>query len=135
MSNLGWTSLEQAKKLVEAGLDVKTADMSYTVASITIAEYKISCKPYTQLESYWFDFSIPCWSLGVLISMLPKEHFKKDVFYNIKLGINSLMYQYHDSEGYSFKKSPAFVDKTNLIGNVVDALIWCYRQGWIKKGE
>ena len=60
--SLGWTTIEEAKQLVEAGLPVETADMYYWLAEEREYVYTGKCSDPN---------GIPCWSLGALVSMLP----------------------------------------------------------------
>lgn len=60
---LGWTTLEEAKQLVKAGLPVETADMHYWLAEGREYVYTGKCSDSN---------GIPCWSLGALINLLPE---------------------------------------------------------------
>lgn len=60
------TSLEQSKKLIELGIDVKTADMYYDVNS-----YGIQGKPEVVVGEVWSK-DIPAWSLSALLDLPPK---------------------------------------------------------------
>ena len=78
-----YTSLEQAKRLVDAGLDAKTADMYYEQESDTLCgDYewraKVGTNPAIQndLFSYRQGYTKPCWSVGRLIDWL-KEHLQE----------------------------------------------------------
>ena len=80
----GWTTIEQSKKLVEAGLNPDTADMYYS-AYITYANgkpidgkptYGLQAWPYKDRSSMVVGFTkvdyVPCWSIGKLIDLMPK---------------------------------------------------------------
>ena len=80
----GWTTIEQSKKLVEAGLNPDTADMYYS-AYITYAngkpikekpEYGLQAWPYKNRSSMIVGFTkvdyVPCWTIGKLIDLMPK---------------------------------------------------------------
>ena len=74
---LGWTTIMESKQLVEAGLPVETADMSYTydfddsryVTATTPAKNWIVPK---YAESTKIKQVLPCWSLGALMQLLPR---------------------------------------------------------------
>lgn len=62
---LGWTTVEESKQLIEAGLPVETADMLYTTLDGYATPWVWASKPGMHPED------VPCWSLGALIQMLP----------------------------------------------------------------
>ena len=62
---LGWTTVEESKQLIEAGLPVETADMLYTSLDGHATPWVWRSKPGMHPED------TPCWSLGALIQMLP----------------------------------------------------------------
>lgn len=75
---LGWTTLDEAKRLVDAGLDPNTADMGYELDT-----QSPRATSFTQLEKYFKALYVspiyepmtkayPCWSLGALLELIPK---------------------------------------------------------------
>jgi len=98
---IGWTSLEQAKKLAAAGLVPNTADMYYYAVQkfdgneyVNTGEWQLATRMADGEEHFKylidtfgtdeFDSFVPCWSVGRLIEYMPKEiehitkHFVKD---------------------------------------------------------
>lgn len=73
---LGWTDIEQSKKLVETGLNPYTADMNYRycicrcVDGEPIEDWLLGIG---KLFDECPDEQIPCWSLGRLLEIIP--HF------------------------------------------------------------
>ena len=66
------TTVEQSKKLIELGLDTKTADMSWDSIydeSHLMSDYKMSLIPY----KYSSSICIPAWSLSALLDFLPSN--------------------------------------------------------------
>ena len=63
---LGWTTVEEAKQLVEAGLPEETADMLYTSLDGHTTPWVWTSKPGMHPQD------IPCWSLGALSELIPK---------------------------------------------------------------
>lgn len=59
------TSIKQSKKLIELGIDVKTADMYYDVNS-----FGIQSKPEVAIGEVWSK-DIPAWSLIALMDLMP----------------------------------------------------------------
>lgn len=120
---LGWTTLEESRQLVEVGLPVETADMSYTW-DFDDSRYVITTTPVKNwivpkyAESTKIQQVLPCWSLGTLMQLLPRTI---DLGYN--LIINPQFYVVYMNP---FSKDVKFVcDMSSfLIENVKDAIIW-----------
>jgi hypothetical protein len=75
------TDIEQSKKLIELGIDVKTADMYYSHEFVNSAGdyYKLNFAS----EGYFDDeeilgSDIPAWTLSALIDLMPHEITIKD---------------------------------------------------------
>lgn len=114
---LGWTTLEEAKQLVEAGLPVKTADMYYWLAEGKEYVYTGKCSDSN---------GIPCWSLGALVQLLPRT-IKQE--YNLLIN-TELWVMYRNP----FLKDVEclFDNSPFLIENVKDAIIWLLKNNYIK---
>lgn len=74
---IGWTTLEESRRLVELGLDVKTADMHWKQVADGLGEpwvWRAICGNdvaiVQDLFSYRQGYVVPCWSLGRLIELL-----------------------------------------------------------------
>ena len=74
---LGWTTYNNSKKLVEAGLPRETADMWYDLMDGDEPEEKIAWVEVDRwaVENYEI---YPCWSLGCLIGLLPDRILEGD---------------------------------------------------------
>ena len=72
--NYNYTTIEQSKKLVELGLNPDTADMFYSRRPNGKSEYSVlpDFKPEGRLEVFT-KVDLPCWSLGALLELMPKE--------------------------------------------------------------
>lgn len=68
MENKICTSLEQSKKLIELGIDIKTADMCW---SIDIPDLP-TLLAYSITDCDNWENKIPTWSLAALLEVLPK---------------------------------------------------------------
>lgn len=68
---MNYTTLEQSKKLLELGLDPKTADMYYAHFIRMGSDTYDETEPLIGEFDYPYEF--PCWSLGVLIDLMPHE--------------------------------------------------------------
>ena len=70
------TSIDQSKKLIELGIDVKTADMFWSLNPevLVASEYMTedNCIPCVD--------AIPAWSLTALMNILPSEITERDEY-------------------------------------------------------
>lgn len=121
---LGWTTLEEAKKLVEAGLDPNTADMSYNFVVCKVVNGNASedwlLQPFPPDENQPHK-QLPCWSLGALKNIV-EEEFGKDFSYE-----NSewVIIVWSDLSGY----------KHFYFEEIVNCVLWLLENGYIKKHE
>jgi len=67
---IGYTTIEQSKKLVELGIDADSADMSYILTTNKYDEH--IWQPMLDQPSIRFG-EIPCWSTEALLKLLPRE--------------------------------------------------------------
>ena len=77
------TTIEQSKKLIELGIDVNTADMTYNAIVVSgenkmhINGWTLNVGLYSAIKdnnfSYRNGYTIPAWSLSALIELMP-EH-------------------------------------------------------------
>lgn len=123
MKQLGWTSIEQSKKLIEAGLNLNTADMFYLY---DWNNHKHKNMPDTLIICNWedpYNKSIPCWSLGALIELMPEKtlYMQMDNYWTVTFD--------RDEEHID-----QFSDKT-LIGALCEAIEWLVENNYIKKGN
>lgn len=66
-----FTTVEQSKKLVEAGVDPRTADMNYT--GVDDDSLFASLVPYKKFNPNLGRPIYPCWSIARLMALLPYE--------------------------------------------------------------
>lgn len=119
---LGWCSLEQSKKLIEAGLEPDTADMYYY--------YKDSVPQITDKQINNSRFYTPCWSLGRLIKLMPKEN-QSNTFEIAPSDVieNGYAVIIHTEKYYMPFNEQALIDA------VVNAVTWLLENNYINKGE
>lgn len=141
-----YTSIEQSRKLIEAGLNPNTADMSWIAprrAHITdCPETPIIMDIY--LESIIpKDKRTPCWTTGALIDLLPFEiHIagNKNLLYQLRFGKAEtefwITYEspIADLKG-SFIGFNTVIDKCDMTCCIYKMVLWCLENGYIKKGE
>lgn len=80
-----YTTVEQSKKLLKLGLDVKTHDMFYEQEigrNTDMPYYAVKVGSSIAIEqnlfSYRNELVIPCWSVGALLDVLDYPKFYKD---------------------------------------------------------
>ena len=122
-----YTTIEESKQLIEAGLDVNTHDMFY-YRSDRREEYLISVGKHpaitNNLFSYRNEYVIPCWSLAALIDLIPEgTHWYLD---ENGLTITEVDYYKDGKEVYVFRE---------LYRNPVDAIIWLLEHNYIKSNK
>lgn len=127
---LGWTTIEQSKKLIEAGLDPNTADMCYESLGKGLI-----CK-YPTFKDIDLDFSvisdIPCWSLGALINLIqpfyPEIEPKGNYLWNVS--ICAVNYLLSEDEGYDIH-----IKEKSLVDACVKTIIVLIEHNKIEKQE
>lgn len=131
---LGWTTIEQSKRLVEAGLDLDTADMTYRKWK---TEWSEECTPYGYYlqpdddgGKFPLEFVKPCWSLGRLIDLMPREN-QNNTF---EIAPSDVIENGYAVILHTEKYYMPFNEQT-LIDAVVNAVVWLLENNYIKKGE
>ena len=82
------TDLSQSKKLIEFGVDVKTADMFWDTL--------LAKKPEAQVDNHYFideyddEHRVPAWSLSALLDLMPPYlfEFERGIDLNIYPNLN-----------------------------------------------
>lgn len=136
------TSIEQSKKLLELGIDSKTADMWWNFYSITYdfgTAMEVPLKEPMLSNFNWFnkENNIPAWSLSALWKLLP-----------LSIKVNEIEYYQTVGRGgtgaYTFEymnphKEPWEVDywlhctsKSNPIDAVVEMIEWLIENKHLK---
>lgn len=140
-----YTTLEQSKKLVELGLNPNTADMFWsTEFDMVICTQYLTKSDFETLVP--MCESIPCWSLGALMDLLPPSIQTGEGMqnqYEIKIrkywGDEENLYQiaYGNNRGLSEEWHDMINtgEKENLIDAAFQIICWLLKNGYIKKGE
>ncbi|MBP3732424.1 MAG: hypothetical protein J6I84_04180 [Bacilli bacterium] len=104
---MNYTTLEQSKKLLELGLNPKSADMWYQHTGISIKDG--SQKPIyfpMIIRDNESDDDIPCWTVGALLEIMPDEIYPKDYkdipFWGFSPGLHKV---HHSYDGMDFGTS------------------------------
>ena len=144
MKQLGWCSIEQSQKLIEAGLDPNTADMYYFKDQLSL----IYCNADYNDIFKWFNVDgmsnnlTPCWSLGALIGLLPKtietKKPKNLYFSEILPANNCVAYTaLNERKEMVFLKmfATGVESDATLIDNMVLMICCLLENNYIKKGN
>lgn len=132
---LGWTTLEEAKQLVEAGLDPNTADMHIIDRTDEHGGYFRVSLLYSKLDAEIVDGYYPCWSLGALEKLIPDEIKVNDVtfFYNASYdGIRKWYSSYTNEDLYRLIFFHRFQIRIEML---VQTVLFLLENNHIKKYE
>lgn len=132
---MNYTTIEQAKHLLELGLDSNSADMLWEQHNKE--EPYVTIKPWTTKGKSVGAHILPCWSLEALLEVMPKSIIDE---YTSKgwLGMCLLYYSswrwivYYSNEDID---SPAIHEERGdtLIEAAYNMVCWLIEQGYIKK--
>lgn len=124
---MGWTTLEESKLLVEAGLDPNTSDLCYCYDydksdfELTIAGFANVIIPRYSYNNSVYERKIPCWSLGALKNIV-EEEFGKD-------------FSYENGEWVIIVWTGTWGYKHYYFEEIVNCVIWLIQNNYIKKRE
>lgn len=114
------TSRHQSLKLIELGINIKTADMDYIPFANNPQEYDCVINVWNnEHEKDW----IPAWSLSALLELMPRiEHLKPfiDLGPNLDSEVVSIYYHSEDSP---------YIVKDNLIDAAFEMVVWLKENG------
>lgn len=139
--NKTYTTIEQAKELVEAGLNPETSDMHYNEYIIdgksTIDEY-----PQININSTKIvEFKHPCWSTDALLNLMPPYlfEFSRGIDLNIYKNLNDkkwiISYLPNNIESMQKDKFRQFCFGNTLLEAAYDMVLWLLKEGYINKTE
>ena len=121
------TTIEQSKKLLELGLSPETADMNYYHDRKDDYYIKVPMvgKPFNNDD-------IPCWSVGVLLEVMPKMIIDKDdCIYSF-----GLFYLPFKEQWCSCYKGDGFpiveYESNNVLEACYNMMVWLLENNYIK---
>ena len=128
---IGYTTIEQSKKLVELGIDVDTADMHYDEYDVNVdnlPEKGIEVFPTVNKHKN-AEYKLPCWSTEALLKLLPREINRTDNY----ILDNILVYP---NKGYciSYRNLSNYENKEQIM-SVSDTLLECAYEMIVKLKE
>lgn len=128
-----YTTIEQSKKLVELGLNLDTADMSYTW-NFDDSRYEIMTTAVKNwivpkyAESTKIQQVLPCWSLGELINLMPSMIYKGGETFTLMVHKDVI---YHVCYKSHYHLDEIWFSKENLLDAAYDMLVWLIENGYI----
>ena len=125
--NLIATSLEQSRQLMDAGLSLSTADMTYNKFKACKDDYYfLSVDDKTNDESGLVDV-VPAWSLSALIELMPKIKTEYGIIRPkmVKEETSVLQYRFYYETLYFSEICETAVDAA------VDMVLWLIREGFL----
>lgn len=131
-----YTSIEQSKKLLELGLNPDTADMHYFDRLIHRTDTKlVSLDSYFSALERTYDANdiLPCWSLGALLNLMPKENENPFKNSNAFIGYGDGQYRCVYLNG-DWESSHQTIGDTPIEA-AYNMICWLLEYGYIKKGE
>lgn len=145
---MNYTSIEQSKKLLELGLSPESADMIHIYSIIrgkengfldAVPKESILYAVHTTIEEK--EKSIPCWSLGALLDLMPKSIQKYDEGERCYKTYHPNLYQaYYHCCGYAFGPSLKQENHDMLcsfgddswLDVIYKQVVWLLENGYIK---
>ena len=129
--NTYYTTLEQSKKLLELGLNPKTADMFYCYGMDVTATWDYDKEPTINGEELHMDVcDIPCWSLGALLNAMPVHIIIDEVYsWNITSGYDGVIIDYENASHDDILKVTA---GKNLVEAAINMITWLLENKYIK---
>ena len=130
------TTIDESKKLLEAGLGVRTADMYWEPDQNCLIEVYDLHSAYRFNEREIIEYCkrpnvTPAWSLTTLLDMLPSAIEMNGHFFYLKIGRladNVSWYISYDHEGWTAN----IVKGLTLMGCVQTMIIWLIHKGHIE---
>lgn len=114
---LGYTTKEESKKLLDLGVDPNPSDHFYDLLG---DEDPITGKWFEYAEIEEKDI-IPCWSLAVLIELMPKTIYFHDIHKDLTIDYEKDHYEVFYISGFS---STHVCTSKFLIEAVIEMIVW-----------
>ena len=132
---VGWTSLEQSRRLESCGLDAKTADMYYEEKfdeyGAPLYEWRLVAEKSRAIEQNLFShrngYTVPCWSTGKILSIIRGNHWKFENALFLKDGKNVVLCFWCQAI-----ETPEFSGVTEIEA-AVDCVVWLLENEYIEK--
>lgn len=114
---LGYTTLEESRKLLSLEVPPALSDYFYDTSKET--EILVPRKPTREEEDN--GNIVPCWSLGMLIEILPKIIWLNEIHKELEIGHEKNCYEVYYISGFA---ATHICRSKYLIEAVIELLIW-----------
>lgn len=132
MNKQHYTSIEQSKHLLELGLNPESADMCYDrIIGNTPGPYNEA--PSIHSPSIETFMQLPCWSLGALLEVMPKETEVPFLDSNPFMGFGDNTYRCVYLNG-NWESAHQELGSTPIEA-AYNMVVWLLENNYIKKGE
>lgn len=123
-----YTTIEESKQLIEAGLDVNTADMFYYRRPTGKSKYGVfpDFKPEGRLEVFT-KVDLPCWSLAALLNIIDSNNLVYDISNEKNREFEALVY----SADYIEQELKFYHNEHSIV----DMIIWLLKNNYIKSNK
>lgn len=120
--NTNYTSIVQVRRLVKLGLDPNTADMRYVYDS-SIAYYD----PIPQISGHQLEepLTIPCWSLGRLLEIMPKYMKSGNDYFELMVIPFYPAVKYYNEDTKTYMEMRGGTDIMEAAVNMAERLLIC----------
>ena len=131
MNNIA-TTIKQSKKLLELGLSPESADMCYLSEESLVPKVIYNGMAFFDSKEERLTNTIPCWSLGALLELMPKK-IKKD---DVKLPFH--LFQFKDTWGvqYGYPNETEYavlIENKTPLEAAYNMVVWLLENNYIKK--
>lgn len=120
--NANYTSIKHVRSLIKLGIDPNTADMRYVYNS-SIADYD----PTPQVGEHQPDepLTIPCWSLGRLLEIMPKYMKSGDKYFDLMVIPFYPTVKYYNEDTKTYMESRGGTDLMEAAVAMAERLLIC----------
>jgi len=132
MKNKICTDIKQSRKLIELGLDVKTADMYWWATSLRYYIEAMDDGDFNEAEGH-----IPAWSLSALLNLMPPYlfEFERGIDLNIYPDLNGKGWHcsYMPNNIYNMPKDKfrQITSNDNLLDAAYEMVVWLLENNYI----
>ncbi len=141
---LGWTTPDESKRLVELGLSADTCDLWYAERFTATWNETMNRYDYSETPYYYLTFAkpsetnfsvdyirdVPCWSLGILLELIPASINWNQRFFDY----NSICFGNIEAFAYDGRTWHR-EDAPILIESAVKTVAWCLENGYMTKAQ
>lgn len=119
-----YTTIEESKRLIEAGLDVNTADMCYDLyeddTTIPLDKRTPLCCSINELEVK--EYLMPCWSLAALLNIINQNNITYHLYSDFNNEGECIVVSHVDKYG---------MEAYAVKATVTECILWLLKENYI----